>query len=274
MKIQDFLKEADLEEKEPEEVPRQEAARTDSPSPEAGAASVERPVTDYQGGRSERETAEYRTEEDAPRVFGSLKRLRRNLSFRVVLLAVLCCVSFYVCAAAVWNGWLPRGLHPDLNQTGYLLFQGGMLLAAAAGTYMTIFRGIWALFRLKPGHDTLPALAVLICLLQCGILLASPAGTAEAVTVYAPAAIFGLLLNHNIQKLQGSDTHVGKRPLYQKNGESHAQNVESAREMETKEEKLAILTSRLQEAIEEEEYESAAKYRDEIKALKEDMGIA
>ena len=208
VKIQDFLKEADLEEKEPEEVPRQEAARTDSPSPEAGAASVERPVTDYQGGRSERETAEYRTEEDAPRVFGSLKRLRRNLSFRVVLLAVLCCVSFYVCAAAVWNGWLPRGLHPDLNQTGYLLFQGGMLLAAAAGTYMTIFRGIWALFRLKPGHDTLPALAVLICLLQCGILLASPAGTAEAVTVYAPAAIFGLLLN-----LIGKRIHVSRAML-------------------------------------------------------------
>lgn len=85
---------------------------------------------------------------------------------------------------------------------------------------------------------------------------------------------FGLLLNNNIKKLQGSDTHVGKHPLYQSSGHTHAENVENARENETKEEQLAILKSRLQEAIEEEEYEAAAKYRDEMKQLKEDMGIA
>ncbi|HIS57523.1 MAG: UvrB/UvrC motif-containing protein [Lachnospiraceae bacterium] len=85
---------------------------------------------------------------------------------------------------------------------------------------------------------------------------------------------FGLLLNNNIKKLQGSDTHIGKHPLYQKNGHTHAENVETAKEIETNEEKLAILKSRLKEAIEEEEYEAAAQYRDEIKQLKEDMGIA
>ncbi len=85
---------------------------------------------------------------------------------------------------------------------------------------------------------------------------------------------FGLLLNSNIKKLQGSDTHIGKHPLYQKDGRTHAENVETAKEIKTNEEKLAILKSRLKEAIEEEEYEAAAQYRDEIKQLKEDMGIA
>lgn len=43
------------------------------------------------------------------------------------------------------------------------------------------------------------------------------------------------------------------------------------KEREDQQEQLEILQSRLQEAIREEEYESAARYRDEIKLLKERM---
>ena len=40
---------------------------------------------------------------------------------------------------------------------------------------------------------------------------------------------------------------------------------------ESTEEKLLLLQSRLQEAILEEDYQMAAKYRDEIAQLKEEM---
>lgn len=82
---------------------------------------------------------------------------------------------------------------------------------------------------------------------------------------------FGLLLENNIKKIQGNDTHLGKRPKYQKPDSSYEEQVETLKSKESNDEQLAILSSRLQEAIQEEEYELAAKYRDEIKQLKERM---
>ncbi len=84
---------------------------------------------------------------------------------------------------------------------------------------------------------------------------------------------FGLLIGNNIKRLQGSDTHVGKKPKFQSGLASYEENVEATVELENKEEQLAILQSRLKEAIIEEEYEQAAQYRDQIKALKEGMGV-
>ena len=83
---------------------------------------------------------------------------------------------------------------------------------------------------------------------------------------------FGILMNSNIKKIQGSDTHVGKHPKYQKDDFTVIEESGEAKKQDTYEEKLAILQSRLKEAIEEEEYEQAAHYRDEIRSLQRKEG--
>lgn len=80
--------------------------------------------------------------------------------------------------------------------------------------------------------------------------------------------VFDLLMSENIKKIQGNDSHTGKHPRYAQ-GEAGINHEEKAGE--NTEDMLEILTSKLNEAIREEEYEMAAKYRDEIKELKERM---
>lgn len=82
---------------------------------------------------------------------------------------------------------------------------------------------------------------------------------------------FGILISSNMKKLHGNDTHVGKRPKFQSAGFSYYENVKNVKEQENNQEELAILQCRLKEAVAEEEYEAAARYRDEIKLLKERM---
>ena len=94
--------------------------------------------------------------------------------------------------------------------------------------------------------------------------------------------VFDLLMSENIKRIQGSANHKGKHPRFHYENEfgteRKASDVESSAvekidwnpEDAEREEKLAVLKSKLQEAILEEEYEQAAKYRDEIRALKEE----
>ena len=78
--------------------------------------------------------------------------------------------------------------------------------------------------------------------------------------------VFDLLMSENIKKVQGNDTHTGKRPLYNReDGRSGTEEDEEARLRGS----IELLDSRLKEAIKEEEYEAAARYRDEIRELKE-----
>lgn len=94
--------------------------------------------------------------------------------------------------------------------------------------------------------------------------------------------VFELLMGDHIKTLQGSEAHAGKRPMRRRsqvqdpggtvaagNGEGMqtAQMTETKQEIST-EEKIAILEAQLKEALREEAYEQAAKYRDEIRALK------
>lgn len=92
--------------------------------------------------------------------------------------------------------------------------------------------------------------------------------------------VFGPLIEDNMKKLHGSVEHKGKK--YKNNSESEsAENKngtgtisENASENKPKSktdilDEIAVLNAKLKEAIELEEYEEAAKYRDEIKALKE-----
>ncbi len=82
---------------------------------------------------------------------------------------------------------------------------------------------------------------------------------------------FGLLIYDNIKKIQGNDTHVGKHPKYFGETKEHAQMVNQVKEEESLEEQLAILLAKQKEAVLDEDYEAAARYRDEIKSLRERM---
>lgn len=122
--------------------------------------------------------------------------------------------------------------------------------------------------------------------------------------------VFDLLISDNIKQLQGSDTHKGKRPKYDPDGTSGGSGAGDASGGPGSEaygssaagstasgraesggagaagqggmgfvgaepdaaEQIRILNARLQEAIKREEYEAAARYRDMIKELREEIG--
>lgn len=78
--------------------------------------------------------------------------------------------------------------------------------------------------------------------------------------------VYDLLIAGNIKKLHGSDSHVGKRPKH-----GFTPNISPSEKPNDLAEQLTLLSLKLKEAIDEEQYEQAALYRDEIKALKERM---
>ncbi len=82
---------------------------------------------------------------------------------------------------------------------------------------------------------------------------------------------FGPLIEGNLRKMQMGNAHTGKRPKYQQAGVAFEKAAETVQQKENKEEQLKLLQARLQEALQEENYEQAAVYRDEIYALKEQM---
>jgi protein arginine kinase activator len=84
--------------------------------------------------------------------------------------------------------------------------------------------------------------------------------------------VFDLLMRENVKRVQGSDTHTGKHPKFGRSEQEAPREAVEKAEL-TPEEELSILQSKLQEAVAEEEFEDAAKYRDAIKALKERIGI-
>ena len=96
--------------------------------------------------------------------------------------------------------------------------------------------------------------------------------------------VFDLLINDKMKQLQGSENHKGKQPKFKSRFEREhgdgkidgmADGTESAAaagklpDPESSEEQILALDARLKEAIRQEEYELAARYRDEIRALKE-----
>ena len=80
--------------------------------------------------------------------------------------------------------------------------------------------------------------------------------------------VFDLLIGEKIKKLQGNDCHTGKKPRMQiEEKETH---VEKDGEMRlSREEEIRELERKLKEALRCEEYETAARCRDRIRALKE-----
>ena len=78
--------------------------------------------------------------------------------------------------------------------------------------------------------------------------------------------VFDLLMSENIKKIQGSDTHKGKRPRF---GHDEGREASGKSEKEKLAASIGLLDSKLKEALAEEEYEQAAAYRDQIRELKE-----
>lgn len=92
-------------------------------------------------------------------------------------------------------------------------------------------------------------------------------------------SVFDLLISDNIKQLQGSDTHKGKKP----ERFAHIQPLTISRKQELPEEparknpeepteQIRILEVRLKEALFREDYETAAKCRDEIREIREEKG--
>ena len=85
--------------------------------------------------------------------------------------------------------------------------------------------------------------------------------------------MFDLLIGDKLKQLHGSDSHKGKTPTGQTAAGSSEESVQETTASSlfdkplTGEERISLLRSKLQEAIGEEDYEAAAGYRDEIRAL-------
>lgn len=92
-------------------------------------------------------------------------------------------------------------------------------------------------------------------------------------------SVFGPLIGEKIRHLQGSETHVGKRPVHlqpvqvpENIGEQNPipmdePSKETVREL-TKEEQIRLLQARLKDALRHEDYAEAAAIRDEVRELK------
>jgi protein arginine kinase activator len=85
---------------------------------------------------------------------------------------------------------------------------------------------------------------------------------------------FQEVIERTLRQIQGADTHIGKAPgasiagseLFEANKETEHKKEE------TKEEKINRLSLQLNNAVKEEEFETAAHLRDEIKELKKEVG--
>lgn len=99
-------------------------------------------------------------------------------------------------------------------------------------------------------------------------------------------SVFDLLISDKIKQLQGNVRHTGKHPKFQKikaepfhlvsTGQPEeavktagAETGENTAVDGSAENQLRELEAKLREAVRTEEYEAAAKYRDQIRALKE-----
>ena len=85
--------------------------------------------------------------------------------------------------------------------------------------------------------------------------------------------VFDILIGDNIKNLQGSDHHKGKRPRYgagdipESVKDDLSDDLINSAKSDDKETKLWDLKRELREAVAKEDFENAARLRDEIKAL-------
>ena len=90
-------------------------------------------------------------------------------------------------------------------------------------------------------------------------------------------SVFDLLIRDNIKQLQGSDCHKGKHPKIRPAGEVHQTEdtmvvdaqAQKVLQRDERTEEIRSLEKKLKTAVASEDYEMAARYRDQIRALRE-----
>lgn len=90
-------------------------------------------------------------------------------------------------------------------------------------------------------------------------------------------SVFDLLIRDNIKQLQGSDCHKGKHPKIRPAGEVHQtedtmavdSQAQKVLHRDERTEEIRSLEKKLKTAVASEDYEMAARYRDQIRALRE-----
>lgn len=90
--------------------------------------------------------------------------------------------------------------------------------------------------------------------------------------------VFGPLIMDNIKKIQGSSTHTGKKYRNQQENEQETEILLSTPagrqpvKKNSEEDRILQLDGQLKAALKVEDYDEAARLRDEIKLLKERVG--
>lgn len=84
--------------------------------------------------------------------------------------------------------------------------------------------------------------------------------------------VFDLLIEENMKKLQGGERHKGKRPKRITPIRFTAQEEPQVPEADQVEKQIEALNRKLQQAVQQEEYEIAAQCRDQIRALQARRG--
>lgn len=80
--------------------------------------------------------------------------------------------------------------------------------------------------------------------------------------------VFGPLIADSIKKLQGSDTHIGKKPMMYGKAVTEDLTIKKEDGSHDTSKEIDFLSKRLKEAVSVEDYEEAARLRDQIKLLK------
>ncbi len=112
-------------------------------------------------------------------------------------------------------------------------------------------------------QDELSALACPSCGMTYGeFLRESHFGCADCY------AVFGPLIEKNMKKLQASSTHNGKHPKNKMPRSAVLEEPEEIKKEISPKEQIELFQSHLKEALEEENYEAAAFYRDQIRELR------
>ncbi len=140
---------------------------------------------------------EFASLEDAPTVREDLKELSTSLAVRLIVLIVLSAINLYIVAANTFS-FIPKPSVLDMTANPLLvtLAMTALLCLAVIIAHTTVLGGLLNFFKLKADGDSLPALAVLACLVESVVFLVFPdALETSGVHLYSLIALLGLVFN-------------------------------------------------------------------------------
>lgn len=146
---------------------------------------------------------DYDSYEDAREIRRDIVEVRENISFRQVVLTIMTIFSSYMAFGSIIGLPVPPLLDSSESPLPYCWIQLTVLLLSAAVSFSTIKNGIVSLFKFRADSDGLSALAILsAAIASAGAAIFSPNMIKnEGIFIYAPIAIFNLLINATGKKL-------------------------------------------------------------------------